>query len=272
MQFFDPPPLRYFGSKWQLADWIVERMPPHITYVEPLCGGASVFFRKEPSPIEVLNDLNGDLVNFFAVLRSQTDELVRLIDQTPFSRLEYQRSFEPCEDALEQARRFYVRCWQSFRGGGASEPTSWSYRVDETNRSSSKSWSRLDGLLKGARRLKNAQLEYDDAMQVIERFDTPKTLFYLDPPYVMATRNRKGNLYVHDMTDADHRRLAEVVHRIQGMALVSGYKSDLYDELYGDWEVATKTNTTNGNSTSVEYLWISPNASAIQPRLFSVGN
>lgn len=264
MKFFDPPPLRYFGSKWQLADWIIEQMPAHGTYVEPFCGGASVFFRKQPSPIEVLNDRNGDLVNFFDVLRSQSDELVRLIDLTPWSRLEYQRSFEPCDDALERARRFYVRCWQSFRGGGASEPSSWSYRVDEANRSSSKSWSRMEGLILGAKRLKQAQLEYDDAPKVIRRYDTPDTLFYIDPPYVQSSRQRKANRYIHEMSDDDHRHLADVLHQVQGMVLLSGYKSSLYDDLYSDWHCTTKTNTTNGNSTSVEYLWISPRANDLQ--------
>ena len=111
MKFFDPPPVRYLGSKWQLADWIIAQMPPHNIYVEPFCGGACVFFRKAPSALEVLNDLNHDVINFFDVLRTQLEEFMRQIEFTPWSREEYERSFEPAGDSMERARRFYVRSW-----------------------------------------------------------------------------------------------------------------------------------------------------------------
>lgn len=165
MKFFDPPPVRYFGSKWQLADWIIESMPPHMSYVEPYCGGASVFFRKAPSGLEVLNDLNGDVVNFFDMLRDHTDELVRLIDLTPFSRQEYERGFEPVDEALERARRFYVRSWQAFGSGGIEKPTGWRHQLNKNRGTGVTSeWSRLSGLFKGARRLKDAQIECLDAL------------------------------------------------------------------------------------------------------------
>lgn len=271
MNFFDPPPLRYLGSKWKLADWIIAQMPPHVTYVEPFAGSATVFFRKSPSAIEVLNDLNGDVVNFFDILRSQTDELVRAIDLTPVSRREYLRSFEACTDPLERARRFYIRSWQGFRGGGTHDPAGWRFRVDDVERSATREWSRLDGLILGAHRLKDAQLECDTALAVIERCDTPQTLFYVDPPYVIKARSRKDKRYVHEMTDSEHRQLAEVLHHVQGMVLLSGYKSELYLELYADWHFSTKSATTNGNSVALEYLWCSPNATDLsQLPLFEV--
>jgi DNA adenine methylase len=272
MDFRDPPPLRYFGSKWQMADWIIAQMPPHLVYVEPYCGSAGVFFRKPASPLEVLNDLNGDVVNFFTMLRDRRDDLIQAIDLTPFSRAEYDRSFEACADPLEQARRFYVRSYQSFAGGGVRKSgTGWRRRFGP-ERSNPKEWSRLDGLLLGARRLKEAVIECDQALNIIQVFDSETTLFYVDPPYVLQARRRKQKRYVHEMSEADHRQLAEALHAVKGMVLLSGYQSPLYDELYGDWVVTSKTNTTNGNSTSVEYLWTSPRAADVaRLPLFSWG-
>jgi len=262
MKFFDPPPVRYFGSKWQLAEWIIAQMPPHEVYVEPYCGGASVFFRKEPSALEALNDLNGDVLNFFDVLRSREAELIRAIDLTPYSLAEFKRAGEPSEDELERARRFYVRAYQSVGGGGAGRRAGGWRRVYDLKRGSTPGhdWSRLEGLYKAAQRLKEAQLECEDALDVIKRYDSPDTLFYVDPPYVMDSCKDKRNVYVHEIDDEQQRQLADVLHHIKGMVLLSGYDSPLYQELYSDWTVATKTNTTNGNSQSVEYLWSSPNA------------
>lgn len=112
------PPVRYPGGKWRLGQWIIEKLPPHLTYVEPFCGGASILFQKQPSYQEVINDLDGSVVNFFRVLRSQPDALIGQIKLTPFAREEYQESFVACDDPLEWARRFYVRSRQAWGGMG----------------------------------------------------------------------------------------------------------------------------------------------------------
>lgn len=261
LKFFDPPPVRYMGSKWQLADWIIELMPPHKIYVEPYCGGASVFFRKQPSKIECLNDINGDVVNFFDVLRSKTEEFIRQIEFTPFSREEYDRAFEPADDPMERARRFYIRSWQAFGSGGLEKKTGWR-RQYNTHRGTyvTREWQRMTGLWLGAQRLRDAQIESDDAAKVIHRYDAEDTLYYVDPPYLLSSRERKIKRYSHEMTEQDHRDLAIVLNETKGMVLLSGYDSELYRSLYPDWRVVSKSNTTNGNSTSMEYLWISPNA------------
>lgn len=259
MQFFDPPPLRWTGSKWKLADWIIGQFPSHELYCEPYCGGAAIFFRKERSQIEVLNDLNGDVVNFFTVLRTRTAELIQAIDLTPYARAEYEMAFEPCTDPLERARRFYVLSRMSF-GAYSGRKTGWrTQRNRHRGTSITNEWKRLQGLLKGADRLKDAQIECDNALDVIRRYDSPRALFYVDPPYVYHTRSDGGRQrYVHEMTDDDHRALAEVLNNVQGMVLLSGYDSPLYRELYARWEVISKSTSTNGNGTAVEYLWISP--------------
>lgn len=262
MTFFDPPPLRYTGSKWQLADWIISTLPPHDLYLEPYCGGAAIFFRKWPSKIEVLNDLNGDVINFFTILRTRTEELVRAVNLTPYSREEYLLSYEPCDDPLEKARRFYVCSRQSF-GAFANRKTGWRTQKNwNRGRSISAEWQRLEGLLMAAERLKEAIIESDDALSVIQRYDTPKSVMYVDPPYVLSSRSggKKRKRYSHEMTDDDHRALADVLHQVKGAVLLSGYDSPLYRELYEGWHVLQKSTTTNGNSSATEFLWISPNA------------
>lgn len=264
MEFFDPPLLKYYGGKWQLADWIISHFPPHKSYIEPYCGAASVFLRKYPSEVEVLNDTNRDLLNFFDVLRERTDALIRAIDLMPFSYAEYERSFEPVDDPLEAARRFYVRSWQAFGSGGIARKTGWR-RMLRANRGTSPAhdWSRLDGLWLAVRRLKEAQIDCLDALDCIERYDEKQALFYVDPPYVLTSRQRITGRYTHEMTDGDHRELASMLHRVKGLVLISGYDCPLYRELYAGWHAVSKTTTTNGNSKAIEYLWISPRANAL---------
>ena len=114
------PPIRYHGGKFRIASWVISHFPAHECYVEPFGGGAGVLLQKTPAPFEVLNDLDGEVVNFFRVLRERPGELVRVIQLTPWSREEQRLSFEPASDPLERARRFYVRSWQTHGGPGRS--------------------------------------------------------------------------------------------------------------------------------------------------------
>lgn len=266
LEFFDQPALNWPGSKWKLADWIIEQMPPHVTYVEPYCGSCAVFLRKFPSPIEILNDINSDVVNFFKMLRDQEDALIRAIELSPYAREEFEQAHEPIDDPLERARRFYVLTSQNF-GGGNLKNNGWRHqKVIKNGVSPAVKFCRTDDLRRIAQRFKTAHIECDDALRVIKRFDTPKTIFYVDPPYLLTTRSqgRKRKRYQHEMTDDDHRALAVVLRQVKGMVLLSGYDSNLYRELYSDWLVTSKSTTTNGNSTAREYLWLSPNATSLQ--------
>lgn len=263
-QFFDTPPLHYTGGKWKVADWIIGQFPPHDIYVEPFCGGASVFFRKHASQVEVLNDLDGDIINFFDVLRDQTDVLLRAIERTPWARAEYERAVgEPASDPLERARRFYVGCWQSF-GGTLVNRSGWRHqRRAQQYTPLTQSWKRRDGLLDAAERLRDAQIDCRPAIDVIQHYDSKDTLFYIDPPYVLGARMSSGKRrYRHEMDDSAHIHLAEVLHEVRGMVVLSGYPSDLYDALYGDWTRLEKTATTTGGD-SIEVLWLSPRATAL---------
>lgn len=110
------PALRYYGGKWAIAPWVIQHLPPCTTYVEPFGGAGSVLLQREPVPIEVLNDLDSNTVNFFRVLRERTGELLRAIEFTPYSREETYLALEPSDDPLERSRRFYVRSWQTMHG------------------------------------------------------------------------------------------------------------------------------------------------------------
>lgn len=257
------PALRYHGGKWRLAPWVIGHFPPHACYVEPYGGAAGVLLRKDRSHLEVYNDLDGEVVSFFRVLRDRTDEFIRQIELTPFSRQELDEAFEPAEDDLERARRFYVRAWQS-RGGPRSQwRTGWRFqRTNARGKRSVDDWTDTGHLRAIVERLREVQIEHDEALPVIERYDTPDTLFYCDPPYLASTRSDRwgSHAYTHEMTQEDHVELAQVLSEIEGMAIVSGYPSELYDDLYGDWAWVERTAITDARSRATECLWISPAA------------
>lgn len=261
-------PLRYFGSKWRLADWIVDQLPPHTCYVEPFGGSAAVLLTKEPSEHEVYNDVDGDLVRFFRILRERTCELAGAIARTPYSREEHLLSFETCEDDLERARRFAVRSWQT-RGGvkRASQGRGWRYSIASSNWSSPATvWSKVpERVIAAADRLKKVYIEHDDWRNVVERFDAPTTLHYWDPPYVIGERTRVRKTYVHEFTDADHEDLLSIALEVEGMVAISGFPSDIYDDALQGWERLEVAGQAMSNAATTEVLWLSPSA-VRQPR------
>lgn len=265
------PALRYHGGKWKIAPWIIGFFPPHTCYVEPYGGAAGVLLRKPPSFIEVYNDLSRDVVNFFKVLRERPAELISAVELTPYSREEYRRSHKRADDELEAARRFYVRSWQGRGRAGVQDPGGWRYmKRDSRSQTPVDDWNNCQ-LWPIVERMKQVQLECCPALGLIERYDEPGTLFYCDPPYLQETRsNRWGTgAYEHEMTEEDHCTLAETLQGIEGMAIVSGYESGLYDELYAGWRRAEHRSQTDNGGSRVECIWISPQADARRLPLFS---
>lgn len=254
------PPVRYVGGKWNLAPWIMSHFPhEYRCYVETHAGGAGVFFRKQPSTAEVLNDRNGEIINFFDVLRQRRAELIESIELTPYSRVELQRAMDVSDDPLERARRFYIRSLQSFSNGEGERSLNWRFQINKdslVNR-----WNKTSHLWACAQRLKSAQIECDTAENVIERFDDPNTLFYVDPPYVHSTRG-EDRLYRFEMTDDDHCALAEQLKQVKGMVVLSGYDSDLYRDLYADWRMVSVETSTLRKTKASECLWLSPSIKA----------
>lgn len=265
------PALRYFGGKWRLGPWIISHFPAHRCYVEPFAGGASVLLQKVPAAAEVLNDLDGTVVNFWRVLRERTEEFLHAVELTPFSRAEVDAAYEPASDPLESARRFYIRSWQSRGGPRAQWRTGWRFarRPRHNDTDPLDIWHQTDHLWDIAARLKGAQIECDDALAVIRRFDSPCTLFYVDPPYLASVRSERWaeKAYAHEMTDAQHIALAELLRSIKGMAIVSGYQGPLYKDLYAGWPMAANRTVTDAATERTEVLWLSPNIAQQQGRL-----
>lgn len=239
-------PTVYFGGKAQLAPQIVALMPPHKVYVEPFLGAGAVFFTKAPAPIEVLNDADGALVNFFRVLRDPTrgERLRQALDLTPYAREEWaeasaglravERGWDSAADDVEVARRWFVLTQMSFAGriaaGPGGQAPGWRYASQPSHNPATSYRSAIDRLPVFMQRLRLAQIEHSDALDIIRRFDRRGTLMYLDPPYVPDSR--RGGGYAHEMTHADHVALLDAITapRFRSMIILSGYDSALYRE------------------------------------------
>lgn len=259
------PALRFYGGKWVLAPWIIEHLPEHESYIEPYAGAASVLLQKRPSRLEVYNDLDGEVVNFFRVLRDHSTELVQRLRFTPYARAELSAAAEPAIDPIERARRFFVLSWIG-RGATSRTTRGWRFEIQTFHRRAPTVLfaDLLDNLHALAERLRRVMIECSPALDVIERFDTPGALFYCDPPYLMESRSRRwrGDGYRHELDDEGHRVLAERLRGIQGLAVVSGYDTPLYAELYEGWTCARRMAHTDDRTKQprVECIWISPRA------------
>jgi DNA adenine methylase len=265
------PVLHYPGAKWNLAKWIIDHLPPHESYLEPFFGSGAIFFNKQPSHVETINDLNSRVVNFFSVLRDNPTELIRLIELTPWSREEYQKSYEVDGDSLEDARRFLIRTWQAF-GGVLSSKVGWRNDVQgRQGTSCAKVWRNMpERMIEVSKRLVDAQIENLPALEVIERFKYKDVLIYADPPYPLSTR--AGKMYTHEMTDDDHINLLDVLDQHPGPVILSGYACDLYDQRLKHWSRKTTKAIAEGGRERVEVIWVNPIAaeSVGQMTLFEV--
>ncbi len=201
------PALRYYGGKFRLAPWIIGFFPQHVCYVEPFGGAMSVLLRKPPSKLEVYNDQDGEVVNFFRVLRSRPQELLQAIKLTPFSRVEYVLAHEEADDELERARRLYVRSWQGIGGPRHRDTTGWRFeRKGNRYKTTIEDWIEIGHLPLVVARLRDIQIECDEALKVIRRFDAPRTLFYCDPP--LSGRDTDPPLGHQGLSARDARRTA----------------------------------------------------------------
>lgn len=233
----------WYGGKFSHLNWLLPLLPATQHYCEPFGGSAAVLLNRDPAPVETYNDLDGEVVAFFQVLRQEKEALLEAIGLTPFSRAEFELAIAEPEDSitdLERARRFFVRARQ-VRTGLAQTASSgrWAHCLLTSRAGMAGAVSRwlgsVEGLSEIAQRLLRVQIENAPAIEVIQRYDSPETLFYCDPPYVHESRgDRKA--YGYEMTNDEHRELARVLHQVQGKVAVSGYPCDLMDKLYGDWQ------------------------------------
>lgn len=284
----------YYGGKLSHLPRLLPLLPKCQTYVEPFSGSAAVLLNREPSPVEVYNDLDGGIVNFFRVLRERRDDLIAALELTPYSRAEFaQACIDLGGDDFERARRFFVRIaqsrankplttggqWSYSVGKSAEGASDWKYCIQHNKRAMAgavSAWlTNVDGLTEVVARLRSVQIECLTATDCIQRYDHDGTLFYVDPPYLPSSRGDTA-CYMHEMTEVDHDRLAASLNRCVGRVALSGYESPLYDQLYAGWFKTTwaaraTTNHENIIGSRTEVLWTNydPVEVTEQPSLFA---
>jgi DNA adenine methylase len=245
-------PIKRHGGKSYLAQRLIALMPPRARnpnapaaddpgwthYVEPYFGGGAVLLAQDPEGIsEVVNDLDGALTNFWDVLKSRErfPELQRLAALTPVSEVEFARAGQDLNDGrlspAERALAFLVRNRQSRQALGKDFMTPVRNRTRRGMQEQASAWlSAVEGLPELHARLQRVLIRNTDALSVIRSEDTPRTLFYCDPPYLQETRTARSAYGQFEMTEAEHRDLLVALRGINGRFLLSGYHSPLYDQ------------------------------------------
>lgn len=261
------PLLRWHGGKWLLAPWIIGHFGPHRCYVEPFGGAWSVGLRKPRTYAEVWNDLDGELVNLFRVLRDPTGaaELVRLLRLTPFARLEFNACYEAIEDPVERARRLIARSFMGHGSDGASGIYRTGFRAN-SNRSGTTpahDWANYpDALAAIVERVSGVVVESRDGIDVMRRHDSPVTLHYVDPPYLHETRARanrrpdNGGVYRHELTTEQHSQLLDDLQGLEGMIVLSGYPAPIYDRMLAGWQRVERPAMADVALERTEVLWL----------------
>lgn len=273
--------LGWYGGKKYLVARLIPLIPEHRVYVEVFGGGAALLLNKSPSPVEVYNDIDQSLVNFFRVLKhpEKFERLLRFLALTPHSRYEHEYAClhysNPELDDVERAALFYIAVYQSMNGipGSSWSRTTWESRRGMALKTSA--WlGAVDRLPEIAERLLHVQIENRSFEDILAAYDTPDTFFYLDPPYLPDTR-RQTNVYPHEMTIDQHIRMLELVQSVRGKVMLSGYPNPLYDRYLSGWCTmdfqvacrstvgATAAHGSHRKSRRTERLWMNYESSAV---------
>ncbi len=267
------PAIRYHGGKFRLAPWIIEQMPEHVCYVEPFGGAAGVLLLKPRSYSEVYNDLDGEVVNLFRVLRNPelNQRLQDACRLTPYSRDEFCHAQQPATDSVERARRMVVRACMGF-GSAAGIGGNSGFRGDSKRKYATAAhlWERYpENLAALCQRLQGVIIENKDALSVMRAHDAQTTLHYIDPPYVPETRVQGNRYYAYEMTVEGHEQLIAVARTMTGMVMISGYDTEVYNDMLSGWAKTEKTSRISagrGTKVRTECLWLNPAAQQKQER------
>jgi len=276
------PPFTYFGGKSSVAPQIVALLPPHEHYVEPFAGSLAVLMAKAPSRMETVNDLDGNVMTFWRMLRDRPADLERACALTPHSRAENIGSYDlDVDDDLERARRVWIRFTQG--RGGQLKRTGWRFYQDSRGSHSSMP-DYLDAyvsrLAPAAVRLRGVSLECKPALELIGDYGRhPDTLIYADPPYPAEVRSLthgrcRGPDYQHELrTDSKHRELLEALLGCRSAVVLSGYATALYGDLLCTWfrqEIRAQTGNGGDDRERTEVLWSNRPFPAPQATLFDL--
>lgn len=263
------PPYKWHGGKFYLAKWIISHFPPHVHYVEPYFGGGNVLLQKPAKWIEgiseVVNDINGELTNFWLQLRDNRENLLSALECMPLNENEFEHSLftVSADTSVQRAIKFFVRYRQSRQGLGKDFATMTRTRTRRGMNEQVSQWlSAIDGLPETCARIERVAIFNRDAINVIEQQDGPDTLFYIDPTYLHETRVTTAD-YEHEMTPEQHQTLLKTLAYLQGSFLLSGYRSELYDNAatrYGwyrvEKEIDIKASSATTKPKRVECLWM----------------
>ena len=249
--------VKYPGSKWSIADWIISFFPDHHSYLEPFFGSGAVLFKKERSNIETVNDLDGNVVNLFEWIKKDPERLAHEIYWTPYARQVYDDAFSTVpQDSLGKAVNFYIRLnmGHGFRTNG--EKVGWKNDIQGRERAyTSQDWIHLpEKIMQASERLRGVQIENKPAVDVIQRFNFHNVLIYADPPYVLSTRH--GKQYRYEMDDKAQNELLDVLLAHKGLVLISGYDNDLYNDRLQNWHKEETTCYSQVRSKKREILWM----------------
>jgi DNA adenine methylase len=256
----------WYGGKYSHLNWLLPLLPQSTHYCEPFGGSAAVLINREPSPVETYNDIDGEVAHFFRMLREKKDELIYAIGLTPFSREEFKLAIEAKNgnellSDIERARLFFIRARQVRTGLAQTASIGrWANCLKTSRAGMAGAVSRWLGSVEGLEyivtRLLRVQIENDNALKVIKRYDSTDTLFYCDPPYPHSSRG-DANAYRYEMSDAEHVMLAKLLKSVSGKVALSGYRCDLMDELYKDWNrhTAKPKKALSIKAERTEILW-----------------
>jgi DNA adenine methylase len=264
------PAVKTHGGKYYTARRIVSLFPNHQTYVEGYAGGLNALLNKWRTTLEVAGDKNGPLIEFYKILVDRPKELISRLRSIAYTRENFEWACRASADSdpVESAVRFLVR--NRFSRDGLGEDFAWSERLRGKTRpcgpkpGDENAWEMLveEHLHRIADRLQGVQFYHTEALDLIKRFDGPDTLFYLDPPYLPETRTALRT-YAHEMSKADHERLLDTIVTIQGIVVLSGYPSKLYDDALRGWErfefeMPNHSGQTKVKTRRVEVVWVNP--------------
>ena len=270
--------LKYPGSKWSTAKWIISNFPPgyeKMTYLEPFFGSGAIFFNKKRSSVETINDIDGNVINLFKVIREHPEELATMIEFTPWSREEYSQSYKMTGESLEDARRFLVRMWQAI-GAKSSDITGWRSNIQALNGNIPQWATKLpENIMTVSWRLKHlgnklVQIENRPAADCIQRYNRANVFIYADPPYIQSTRS--GRIYAHEMKDQDHIELLELLKKHSGSVMISGYENEIYSDLLEGWHTEKQIANCEGGQKREEIIWMNYKPADKQASLFEGHN
>lgn len=249
--------LRYHGGKVRLASRIASLLPPHHeVYVEPFAGGAAVLLAKPRARFEVYNDLDGEMVNLFQVIRDHRDDLCERVALTPFARAEHVEAYRATDDAIERARRTLIRSHMGFGTNGIHKSTGFRAKGLRAGALPVHGWAGVPEAVRlTAERMRGVVIENRPALQVMAMHDNPDAVFYVDPPYLPETRERACR-YTHEMSWDDHAELLGVLLGLKGRVVLSGYSSHLYDKTLAGWRRIEIKAKADGAKDRTEVLWL----------------